>query len=188
MIIGRDLMQELGIMLDFKHGLIHWGEVQVPMTDMDNLPSFDEVHFATGIREPQSAAEAVERVSKILDAKYAPVTPEQILDNSPHLTDAQKRSLKPILYKHLKLFDGTLGKWKGVLHKLELKDPKSPPFACRPYPVPVKNKETLKLEIKRLCRLGVLRKVNNSEYQSPSTIIPKKDQTVRFITDFRKLN
>jgi len=74
MIIGRDLMQELGIMLDFEHGLIHWGEVQVPMTDMDNLPSFDEVHFATGIREPQSAAEAVERVSKILDAKYAPVT------------------------------------------------------------------------------------------------------------------
>ena len=35
---------------------------------------------------------------------------------------------------------------------------------------------------------GVLRKVNNSEYQSPSTIIPKKDLTVRFITDFRKLN
>eukprot|EP00980_Cylindrotheca_fusiformis_P022592 scaffold9481_cov181-Cylindrotheca_fusiformis.AAC.1 len=44
------------------------------------------------------------------------------------------------------------------------------------------------MEIDRLCKIGVLRRVNNSEWQSPSTIVPKKDQTVRFITDFRKLN
>lgn len=223
MIIGRDLMKELGIMIDFKDGLIHQGAAQVPMTDMDSLPSLREsirssygkrshnshgelkylqghkpkptnpvrtqdAQFATGITEPQIAVDAVERVSQILDAKYAPVTPEQILDNSPHLTEEQKRKLKPILYKHIRLFDGTLGKWKGIQHRLELRDPNSKPFACRPYPVPVKNKETLKLEIQRLCKIGVLRKVNDSEYQSPSTIIPKKDNTVRFITDFRKLN
>jgi transposase InsO family protein len=226
MIIGRDLMKELGIMLDFKDGLIHQGALQVTMTAMDALPSLrqairsgdgnrphnskagepkdrggsiekprpenpvgpKDAQFATGIEEPQSAREAVERVSQILEAKYAPVTPEQILDNSPHLTEEQKRTLKPILYKHIRLFDGTLGKWKGIQHKLELRDPNSKPFACRPYPVPVKNKATLMVEIKRLCKIGVLRKVNDSEYQSPSTIIPKKDHTVRFITDFRKLN
>jgi len=130
MIIGCDMMQELGIMLDFKDGLIRWNHMQVAMTDMDNLPTYNDYHFATGIKEPKVAAEAVARVSQILDAKYAPVTPEQILDNSAHLTDAQKRSLKPILYKHIKLFDGTLGKWKGIQHKLELKDPKLPPFDC----------------------------------------------------------
>ena len=86
------------------------------------------------------------------------------------------------------LFDGTLGKWKGITHHIELKDPKAQPIPCRPYPVPVKNKHTLMLEIERLCKIGVLRRVNNSEWQSPSTIIPKKDQTVRFITDYRKLN
>ena len=220
MVVGRDLMTELGISIDFKDGLIHQGAAQVPMVDMDSLPSIrqsirsnngnrshnskgrlgrtqpvsrnpvrtNDAQFTTGIKEPPLAREAVERVSQILDAKYAPVTPEQILDNSPHLTEEQKRGLKPILYKHLKLFDGTLGKWKGVQHQLELRDPKLKPFACRPYSVPVKNKATLMLEIKRLCKIGVLRKVNNSEYQSPSTIIPKKDQTVRFITDFRKLN
>ncbi len=89
-----------------------------------------------------------------------------------------------MLEKHKELFDGTLGKWKGFQHKLELKDPSLPPVACKPYPVPVSRKQTLMLEIERLCELGVLRKVNRSEWQAPSMIIPKKDQTVRFITDF----
>lgn len=52
---------------------------------------------------------AVERVSKTLDTTYAPVTPEQILENTPRLTDSQKTPLKDILVKHIKLFDGTLG-------------------------------------------------------------------------------
>ena len=86
------------------------------------------------------------------------------------------------------MFDGTLGKWKGVQHKLELKDENLPPVSCKPYGVPVATRQTLIMEIERLCKIGVLRKVNDSEWQAPSTIIPKKDKTVRFITDFRKLN
>src|SRR6056300_800683 len=209
MIIGRHLMKELGITIDFKDGLVHQGTQQVTMRDMDALPSLhnsirsgymnqsydleaeplsgsrtkpknpvrtlNDAQFATGIEEPASTKAAVERVSQILDAKYAPVAPEQILENSPHLSEEQKRSLKPILYKHIRLFDGTLGKWKGFQHKLELRDPNAKP---------VKNKATLMVEIRRLCKIGVLRKVNNSEYQSPI----RKDETVRFITDFRKLN
>ena len=193
MIIGRDFMEKLGLNLNFKDRTITYEHINIPMTDVDSLPSIggrtlNDLHYVTGIEEPPLAQEAVKRVSEILDAKYAPVTPQQILDNSSHLTREQKRTLKPILEKHIKLFDGTLGKWKGIQHELELKDPKSKPFAARPYPVPVKNKATLMLEIERLCELGVLRKVNRSEWQSPSTIIPKKDMTVRFITDFRKLN
>ena len=188
MIIGRDLLRELQIKLNFESDTIDYQHISIPMSDVDDLDKIKEMHFATGIAEPASAAEAVERVSKILDAKYAPVTPEQILENSSHLSEEQKRTLKPILEKHVKLFDGTLGKWKGIKHRLELKDPKRSPVACRPYPVPVKNKATLMVEIERLCKIGVLRKVNNSEWQSPSSIIPKKDGTVRFITDFRKVN
>jgi hypothetical protein len=36
--------------------------------------------------------------------------------------------------------------------------------------------------------LGVLKKVNRSEWAAPTFIIPKKDGTVRFISDFRELN
>ena len=86
------------------------------------------------------------------------------------------------------MFDGTLGKWKGLLYDIELKDPNTEPASCRPYSVPQSNEQQLKLELERLCRIGVLKKKNRSEWGAPSMIIPKKDMTVRFISDFRKLN
>jgi hypothetical protein len=54
--------------------------------------------------------------------------------------------------------------------------------------MPKFHENTLKLEIQRLCDLGVLKKVNRSEWAVPTFIIPKKDGTVRFISDFRQLN
>ena len=39
-----------------------------------------------------------------------------------------------------------------------------------------------------MCQIGVLKKVNRSEWAAPTFIIPKKDGTVRFISDFRELN
>ncbi len=36
--------------------------------------------------------------------------------------------------------------------------------------------------------IGVLTKVNHSEWAAPAFIVPKKDGRVRFISDFRKLN
>ena len=56
------------------------------------------------------------------------------------------------------------------------------------FPVPHIHKETLKKEIERLVSLGVLRKCSDSEWGAPTFIIPNKNGTVRFISDFRKLN
>ena len=110
--------------------------------------------------------EAVQRVKDIFDAKHAPSSPEQIVDNSPNLTDEQKQSQSLMLKKHVSLFDGTLGKRKGIQHKLELKDPSLPPVALMPHPVPVSQKRTLPMELERLHKTGVLRKVNDSEWQA----------------------
>ena len=43
-------------------------------------------------------------------------------------------------------------------------------------------------EIKRLCDIGVLEWQPLSRWVSPTFIIPKKDSTVRTISDFRELN
>jgi Reverse transcriptase (RNA-dependent DNA polymerase) len=44
------------------------------------------------------------------------------------------------------------------------------------------------MEVQRFVELGVLKKVNRSEWAAPTFIIPKKDGTVRFISDFWELN
>ena len=36
--------------------------------------------------------------------------------------------------------------------------------------------------------LRVIKKVNRSQWGAPTFLIPKKDSTVRFISDFRELN
>jgi hypothetical protein len=43
-------------------------------------------------------------------------------------------------------------------------------------------------EVERLCKLGVLERQPPSEWALPPIIIPKKDRTVRFLSDFREVN
>ena len=57
-----------------------------------------------------------------------------------------------------------------------------------PYQIPRIHEQTLRKEVERLIQLGVLKKCSNSEWGSPTFIIPKQDKTVRFVTDFRKVN
>ena len=45
-----------------------------------------------------------------------------------------------------------------------------------------------KKEIEQLYRLGVLERQPKSEWGSPTFIIPKKNKTVRFLSDFREVN
>ena len=52
-----------------------------------------------------------------------------------------------------------------------------------------KNKQTnFKKELDGLIEIGVLEVVHESEWGTPVFIIPKKEGTVRFVTDFRKVN
>ena len=59
---------------------------------------------------------------------------------------------------------------------------------ARPFPIPKIHERTLKVELDRLIKLGVLKQINASEWAAPTFIISKKDATVRFISDFCKLN
>jgi hypothetical protein len=62
------------------------------------------------------------------------------------------------------------------------------PYHSRPSPIPHKHKAVLMKEIKRLCNMGVLEWQPSSRWASPTFIMPKKDSTVRTISDFRELN
>jgi hypothetical protein len=71
--------------------------------------------------------------------------------------------------------------------KVKLK-PDATPYHARAYPIPHKYVDTLKLEVECLCDIGVLKKVNRSDWAAPTFIVPKKDGSVQFISNFRELN
>ena len=66
--------------------------------------------------------------------------------------------------------------------------PDEKPDNTRWYPVPRINKPTFKTELERLEKIRVLERVQESEWGTPVFIIPKKEGTVGFLTDFRKVN
>jgi hypothetical protein len=54
--------------------------------------------------------------------------------------------------------------------------------------VPKVFKETVIKEVERLCQLGVLERQPAPEWALPFFIIPKKDKTVCFLSDFWEVN
>ncbi len=85
------------------------------------------------------------------------------------------------------IFDGTQGDWNTEPISLKLKEG-AKPCLCRPFLTPNAHKEMLKTEVQMLCELGVLKWQPESEWASPSFIVPKQNQTVRFVSDFREVN
>ncbi len=54
--------------------------------------------------------------------------------------------------------------------------------------MPKIHKDTIMNKVERLYKLGVLERQPASEWALPSFIIPKKDQTVRFLSNFWEVN
>ena len=80
-----------------------------------------------------------------------------------------------------------LGLWKGSSYKIELQD-NAKTHHAHLYGLPHAYEKTFKQEVEQLCKIGVLRKINRSEWAAPTFLIPKKDCSVQFILDFCKLN
>ena len=192
LILGTQTMDELGIVLDFKHKMITIDEIVLPMTAINQMPaSKDKVlklnNSLAEPKEPKSTEEATQRVVRILDANYKKADLQAVVNSCSHLNTDERKMLLKLLTDFEPLFDGTLGAWKTTPVSFELKEG-ARPFHGRAFPIPKVYKETIMKEIKRLCELGVLEWQPTSEWAAPSFIQPKKNKTVRFLTDFRELN
>ena len=180
--LGRDIMTFLGIDPICSREVIEWDGLEMPWKSPDATVQTD-FHAQESMAVHQSA----DRIQEILDAKYEAADLKQVCADQEHLTEEEQQMLLQLLTTYEDLFDGTLGKWTQDPIKLELIEGATP-YHARPYPIPKCHEATLRQEVERLCRIGVLKKVNRSEWASPSFIILKKDGTVRFINDFRELN
>ncbi len=85
------------------------------------------------------------------------------------------------------MFDETLGVYPHKKVHIDI-DPNAKPVHSRPYPVPQIHLKTFKKELDHLVQIGVLAAQQESEWASPSFIIPEKDSRVCWISNLRQLN
>jgi hypothetical protein len=189
--MGTESMKEFGIILDFTDQIITIDDDTLPMRDITNLPlprrrGLNFENLASSL-EPNSSVVATQRAVQIIDANYKKADLPAVIKTCTHLSQHKQNELLEVLQEFEDLFDGTLGDWKTKPVNLELKNGTTP-YHGRAFPIPKVHTETILKEIKRLVELGVLEWQPTSEWAAPSFIQPKKNGTVRFLMDFRRLN
>ena len=109
MIVGRDLLEELGIVIDFKRMQVIWDDAYVPMRQPDA-----NIQTTYHVNDSKSLAEATERVKKILDAKYEPADLQHEVSKCTHLSSEEQSKLLALLNRHRHLLDVSLGLWNDA--------------------------------------------------------------------------
>ena len=189
-VIGRKVLIELGIILDFKQKIIEWDDKILPMKEnkMVVVPSLSKQNDDLYRSDTIGRVDASGYHSKMIsESNYKKVDVAEVVNSCSHLSSSQKRDLKRVLQKYTRLFDGKLKVFPNEKIDLEL-DPTVPAYRARTYPVPRTHLDVFKKELDRLENEGVLSRTGPSEWIAGSFIIPKKDGSVRWISDFRALN
>ena len=137
--------------------------------------------------ETASTRKATDILVKILDITYLKEELKQVAANATHLNAEEITLLIRPLKDFDNLFYGNLGYWDTEPIDLEI-NPVSKPLNSKCYPFPRINKENFHKELKLLLEIGFITPLQNSQYGNPVFIIPKKEGTVRFIKDYRRIN
>ena len=176
MIIGRDLLEELGINFLFSEKLMEWDNATTSMLDPDVFCKefIDELEHEIFYMHDPVTTEA-ERIQDILDAKYCQADLDKIVKDCEQLSEEEQEKLLTLLKKYEDLFDGTVGTWTTAPVELYLKEANCIPYHAKAYPVPQSQEQKLREEVDRLCQQGILRKINRSEWACPMFTISKPD-------------
>jgi hypothetical protein len=166
-------------------------EVKLPTQNIDYLQNSSTLHALklshdSLAMEPCSTQDATKHITRILGAKYKDKDLQSIVrDNCKHLHANQQKKLLQLLKKYESLFDGILRDWKIKPVLFQLREGVSP-YHGQAFSVQNIHKDTIIKVVERLCKQGLLERQPASEWASPSFILPKKDRTVPFLSNFGK--
>ena len=210
MILGRNLMNDLGIMLDFNNKSMAWDGSTVTMRGYDqnqepttlatnllldvlnsNLEANDSIIMLDKPSDMNYQEKDVDpsgyKTKTIRTSLYKPSHLQDIVDKCVYLLPSQRKQLYSLLNQFHNLFDGCFKTFKGPPVHLELIENPVPVCQC-PYTIPTSLLAVFKEELSRLISIGVIEKAQCSEWIAGTFIVPKKDGHVRWITDFCGLN
>ena len=158
-----------------------------PSEDEDVFPFDDPEQDLSPNNDTKSDAFKATQRPDIASARYEHHDVHDVVRRCSHLSQEQQNQLYDVLSKYPELFDNKLGVYPHEKIHLEVHDD-AVPKATRAYPVPRSQLDLFKGELDRLVEIGVLEPAGRSEWISGTFITPKKDGTVRWVSDFRALN
>ena len=97
---------------------------------------------------------------------------------------SKTETLSDILKRHDKVLNKRLGTIKGFKADIKLQDGGKSVF-CKARPVPYALRQKVEGELDRLESQGVVKKVERSDWTSPTVCVPKKDGCIRICGDFK---
>ena len=101
------------------------------------------------------------------------------------LTSEQRKKVETLMKQYPDVLSSLPGRTDQIQHDIKLLT--SEPIRTKGYSIPFKTRSVMETEIHDMFDLGVI-EPSISPYTSPIVLVPKKDGSVRFCIDFRKLN
>ena len=210
MILGCDLMNDLGIVLNFELKSMEWDKAIVAIQEhpinastttfamnllLDTIDGGLDTNDSTFVLEQPSDLHYQAnntnpdgyKSKTISTSLYEPANLQDIVNKCHYLLPQQRQQLYQMLQKFHILFDGQLKTFVGPpVHLQLIENPK--PIRRQPYSVPTSRLTVFKAELQRILQIAVIEKAMQSEWIAGTYIVPKKDGLVCWITDFRGLN
>jgi hypothetical protein len=131
--------------------------------------------------------EAEERQSRILDANYDKIDPDEYVQGLTNLSIKEQKELYVVLKLYPVLLGGGLGLLRIKPVHLTLRE-NAKPVHARAFPIPQALMKPTKTEINRLTQIDVFEKAYDSEWAAPTFVKQKKTGDIRILTDFCGLN
>ena len=129
-------------------------------------------------------------IKEMRDNNYRKMTSKEITNhkNQQHLSTMEKEKLTNVIREFEDLFQGTAGNYTGNPVQIKIrKDAK--PYHARPYRIPQAQEAVTRKAIDAMIKNNVLEEYDgDSEWAAPTFGLKKKDDGIRIVSDFRKLN
>ena len=192
----------LGIDVQTAYATLANGSHRVPVVLRNNTQDWLEIKKGVPIAR-MVTANAIPKVTHVLPAENPPkqstlteAERQELLLEKLDLTgleawpreQAEKaRSLLKEYHDIFSLEKHDTGHTKATKHKIVLKDPDTPPFRERFHRIPPPQLEEVRAHLKIMLDAGVIR-LSNSPWCNTVVLVRKKDGSLHFCIDFRRLN
>lgn len=188
----RDALANKGLLATFCVVQVEDGNVVLPISNILAEPVVLPQGFVAALLSNIDCTEVIASLDS--SSAHVPVEPVRLTKSdiesmiSETLYDGDRGSLVRLILEFSTLFDADgapLGVAADVQHTIDTGDAR--PLRQRPYRVSLSERETISTQVDTLLSKHIIQP-STSPWSSPVVLVRKKDGSIRFCVDYRRLN